>query len=163
MVFESESERRNKSLASNSENVSKFTFQARHRRTRQRRLCKNNFTSLRRHFFYPVTYPFSIAMARATRSSTQHQEKEKEKLSDAASFASRSKIVTKKRKRAPASHDDDQPASKQLRTDWDVKDETGSEPDTALTKDNNLLHIPFAGDMPIDPSDSQKILDVLQM
>jgi len=102
-------------------------------------------------------------MARATRSTTQQQEKEKEKHSDPAVVVPRAKLVSKKRKRASISNDEDQPSSKQLRTDWDMKVETSSEPDQTLSKEDMSPHLPYAGDMSIDPADSQKILDVLEM
>ena len=84
-------------------------------------------------------------MARATRSSaTQLQDKQPD--------PPRTKPSTKKRKRTS---DGDHPTPKQLR----IKEENGDDnPNRA-----KLQSLQLAADVPIDPSDAQQILDILDL
>ncbi|EMD41595.1 hypothetical protein CERSUDRAFT_120619 [Gelatoporia subvermispora B] len=93
-------------------------------------------------------------MARATRSAAQ-QEKDK----PAEPAPAPKKAGTKKRKRV-SNAADSEPAAKQARTD--IKEEDFQEADEHLadTKDGELSS---TGDMPILPSDAEKILDVLEV
>lgn len=103
-------------------------------------------------------------MARATRSSTQH-----EKLSqDTHQPAHRTKQpqpaqpTSKKRKRHSAADIESQPATKQPRTDQEVKDELIDHvPESSLIPVTPKLQ--YAGDAPIDTEHAHKILDVLEM
>lgn len=88
-------------------------------------------------------------MARATRSSA-----DKGKQQDVAPTIR--KAGSKKRKRNPTAEHDEQPAPKQARTD----DNQESEEQPTDIKVPDLLG---SGDVPIDPSDAQKVLDVLEM
>lgn len=105
-------------------------------------------------------------MARATRSTTQNQEKEKDKQTDSASATAlplRPKATSKKRKRTSIPESDDQPAAKQSRTDVAIKDEGSPEPEGQLQKEHTSAQLQNAGEVPIDPVDAQKILDILEM
>jgi hypothetical protein len=98
-------------------------------------------------------------MARATRSATQHHEKDKQ---PDPSTSSRGKSSTKKRKRTSLADNDDQPTQKQLRTENAIKEENPQDDDDKFNK-RKLPELEFAGDVPIDPSDAQKILDILEL
>jgi hypothetical protein len=100
-------------------------------------------------------------MARATRSTAQHHEKEKEKHPDNTPATLRNKPASKKRKRGSILDNGDQPAVKQLRTDATVKAEDSLEPESFA--DTKIPQLQNAGDVPIDPTDAQKILDILEM
>ncbi|KAI0961100.1 hypothetical protein AcV7_000293 [Taiwanofungus camphoratus] len=89
-------------------------------------------------------------MARATRS-TVLQEKDKSVDTTPATRKSGSK----KRKRTSIAENGDQPAAKQLRTDG------SQEPDEHL--EDPSRERPGSGDVPIQPSDAEKILEVLEM
>lgn len=106
-------------------------------------------------------------MARTTRSATQHQEKDSKDQP-----TPRNKAASKKRKRTSLAENEDQPATKQLRSDIDgassIKEEEGSqEPENAASgsslKDTTSPQLPHAGQVPIKSSDAQKILDILEM
>ncbi|OBZ79654.1 hypothetical protein A0H81_00373 [Grifola frondosa] len=94
-------------------------------------------------------------MARATRSTT-HLEKDK----PAETAPSTRKTGSKKRKRVSNVDAADQPAAKQPRTDIKEEDSQELEELPAETKEVDL---PSSGDVPIQYSDAQKILDVLEM
>ncbi|KIK99899.1 hypothetical protein PAXRUDRAFT_822265 [Paxillus rubicundulus Ve08.2h10] len=97
-------------------------------------------------------------MARATRSATQHHEKDRQ---PDPSTSARGKSSTKKRKRASLADNDDQPAQKQLRTESAIKEENPQDDDDKFNK-RKLPELELAGDVPIDPLDAQKILDILE-
>lgn len=99
-------------------------------------------------------------MARATRSSVAQ---EKDKQGDNSSVTSRGKVASKKRKRSSITENDDQPATKQLRSgDVTIKEETSQEPEDKLREDA-FPALQNAGDVPVDAADAQKILDILEM
>ncbi|KAF8845437.1 hypothetical protein BDN67DRAFT_1065294 [Paxillus ammoniavirescens] len=98
-------------------------------------------------------------MARATRSATQHHEKDKQ---PDPSTSARGKSSTKKRKRTSLADNDDQPAQKQLRTENAIKEENPQDDDDKFNK-RKPPELELAGDVPIDPSDAQKILDILEL
>ncbi|CCL98399.1 uncharacterized protein FIBRA_00394 [Fibroporia radiculosa] len=89
-------------------------------------------------------------MARATRSSA-----DKGKQQDAAPTIR--KAGSKKRKRNSTAEHDEQPAAKQARTD------DSQEPEEQQPTDTKVPDLLGSGDVPIDPSDAQKVLDVLEM
>lgn len=105
-------------------------------------------------------------MARATRSSTQHHEKSKHLSPTSTSPPTSSAATTpatKKRKRQTGltqDPSDDQPASKQLRTDQHQVSDQPSEPDS--TSANGSSSLSFAGDRPLDSQYASKILRILQ-
>ena len=115
-------------------------------------------------------------MARATRSTAHNQEKEREKgkekekekekdeqHTDLPNTPSRSKLASKKRKRGSLPETDEKPPVKQSRTDATFKTEDGVDQDSLPARDSTLARLPNAGDVPVDPSDAAKILDVLEM
>ncbi|EIW86379.1 hypothetical protein CONPUDRAFT_140961 [Coniophora puteana RWD-64-598 SS2] len=102
-------------------------------------------------------------MARATRSTTNQQEKDK------LPTTRPTKQTNKKRKRTSLPTDEDQPASKQPKSENGIKSEQAQDPEepTPAPEPESdqkpaLSSISFAGDDPIDPLDAQKILDVLE-
>ncbi|KAL6300249.1 hypothetical protein BKA93DRAFT_740856 [Sparassis latifolia] len=94
-------------------------------------------------------------MARATRSTAQL---EKDKPADVGPPAR--KTGSKKRKRTSLADSGDQPAAKQVRTD--IKEEGSQEPEEH-PPNAKPVQLPGSGDVPIEPSDAEKILDVLEM
>jgi hypothetical protein len=92
-------------------------------------------------------------MARATRSSTQQH--------DIVTPSSASR-TTKKRKRTSTADTDDHPAIKQLRTDGAINGDV-QETITAQEDREKLQQFQNVGDVPINPEDAQKILDILEM
>ena len=101
-------------------------------------------------------------MARATRSTVAQVEKDKQ--GDSPSTASRGKAASKKRKRSSIAENDDQPATKQLRSgDVSIKEETASQEPEDKLREDTLPTLQIAGDVPIDAADAQKILDILEM
>jgi hypothetical protein len=100
-------------------------------------------------------------MARATRSSAQ-QGQETEKQIESAT--PRGKPASKKRKRTSIAENDDQPATKQLRSgDVSIKEEGGGQGLDGIPGVDKLPDLQNAGDVPIDDADAQKILDILEM
>ena len=99
-------------------------------------------------------------MARTTRSTTQHQEQEL-----VAPLPPRTKHASKKRKRNSLQDNDEQPATKQLRTDQSIsiKDEQDTQESHTLNSLTTPPQLQNAGDVPIDPVEAQKILDILEM
>ncbi|KZT23839.1 hypothetical protein NEOLEDRAFT_1068673 [Neolentinus lepideus HHB14362 ss-1] len=99
-------------------------------------------------------------MARATRSSVQQTEVVAETPPPPAT-AARSKQGGKKRKRTSAVYgqDDGQPVTKQPKTESVIEEEEES-PAAPEIEDKEL---PFVGDVPLDPGDAEKILDILEM
>ncbi|KAG9314674.1 hypothetical protein JVU11DRAFT_5479 [Chiua virens] len=93
-------------------------------------------------------------MARATRSSATQLHNEKDQPT-----VSRSKSVTKKRKRNSLLENDDHPPTKQLR----IKDENNIDIDDDTLHPQKLHHLPLTADVPIDPTHAQQILDVLDL
>ncbi|KIJ68773.1 hypothetical protein HYDPIDRAFT_173418 [Hydnomerulius pinastri MD-312] len=98
-------------------------------------------------------------MARTTRSAAHNQEKDKQ---PDPTTSGRAKSSTKKRKRTSLTADDDQPAQKQIRSENSIKEEHGQDDDQKFDK-GKLPELELAGDVPIDPSDAQKVLDILQL
>ncbi|KAF9229688.1 hypothetical protein BS17DRAFT_799173 [Gyrodon lividus] len=98
-------------------------------------------------------------MARATRSATQHHEKDKQ---PDPSTSARGKSSTKKRKRTSLPDNDDQPAQKQFRIENAIKEENPQDDDDKFNK-RKLSELELAGNVPIDPSDAHKILDILEL
>lgn len=100
-------------------------------------------------------------MARATRSTVAQ---EKDKQGDNSSSASRGKAASKKRKRSSIAENDDQPATKQLRSgDVTIKEEAASQEPEDKLRQVVLPQLQITGDVPIDAGDAQKILDILEM
>ncbi|KAH7929363.1 hypothetical protein BV22DRAFT_1057123 [Leucogyrophana mollusca] len=98
-------------------------------------------------------------MARATRSATQHQEKDKQP--DQVS-AVRGKAASKKRKRTSLAENDEQPATKQLRGENGIKQEGSADGEETLAR-SRIPDLESAADVPIDPLDAQKLLDILEL
>ncbi|KAH7914449.1 hypothetical protein BJ138DRAFT_1079332 [Hygrophoropsis aurantiaca] len=98
-------------------------------------------------------------MARATRSATHHQEKDKQ-IDQAAN--PRGKASTKKRKRTSLAETDEQPATKQLRAENGLKQEGTPDSEEPLSK-IKVPDLEPVADVPIDPLDAQKILDILEL
>lgn len=99
-------------------------------------------------------------MARATRSTAALQH-EKDRLSDPSSLV-RARQSTKKRKRISLADNDDQPPLKQRHAENAVKEEQNLDDDEKLSS-RRLHDLDLAADVPIDPSDAQKILDILAL
>ncbi|KAF7798629.1 hypothetical protein EIP86_009851 [Pleurotus ostreatoroseus] len=97
-------------------------------------------------------------MARTTRSATTQ---EKEKTIDHAQPAR--KGAPRKRKRSSLSEPADQPATKQSRVDGDVKEEATPDPDEPQPAEPAHPEPPSSGDVPIQPDDAEKILEILEM
>ncbi|THH01522.1 hypothetical protein EW026_g1198 [Hermanssonia centrifuga] len=97
-------------------------------------------------------------MARATRSSTTH---EKEKPLDPTPTAR--KGGSKKRKRNSIADHSEQPAAKQVRTEDGIKEEPSVEPEEHQEVEPIQPELPSSGDVPIQPGDAIKILEVLEM
>lgn len=96
-------------------------------------------------------------MARATRSSAQQSQE----VDEPAPQTPRGKAAGKKRKRASMNENDEQPASKQLRSgDMDIKEEGETED---VPETDKLTDLPNTGDVPIEAEDADKILDILEM
>ncbi|KAH0838619.1 hypothetical protein J3R83DRAFT_6942 [Lanmaoa asiatica] len=97
-------------------------------------------------------------MARATRSSATQLHNEKESQPDPPTSA-KSKSSAKKRKRTSLADDDDHQPPKQLRSDTSIKE--------VIDDDNpnrqKLQNLQLAADVPIDPSHSHQILDILAL
>lgn len=93
-------------------------------------------------------------MARATRSAAANEKDKPVEVSLPAR-----KPGAKKRKRTSILENGDQPATKQSRTD--VKEEDGQEQDelSGVSKQAEVLG---SGDVPIQPEDAGKILDILE-
>ena len=92
-------------------------------------------------------------MARATRSSATQLQNEKDLPSSA-----KSKSTTKKRKRTD---NDDHLPPKQLRP---IKEENQPDiDDDNLNVATKLQNLQLAADVPINPSDAQQILDILEL
>ncbi|KDQ54889.1 hypothetical protein JAAARDRAFT_38005 [Jaapia argillacea MUCL 33604] len=105
-------------------------------------------------------------MARATRSTVQQQEREKPTDPVPLPPPPRIKAGSKKRKRLSNVNGDvdGQPAAKQLKGDAAVKEEQVAEGDMAEALDENSeLELQSAGDLPLNPPDAEKILDILEM
>ena len=97
-------------------------------------------------------------MARTTRSATTQ---EKEKTINHAQPAR--KGAPRKRKRSSLSEPADQPATKQSRVDGDVKEEAPPDPDEPQPAEPAHPEPPSSGDVPIQPDDAEKILEILEM
>jgi hypothetical protein len=100
-------------------------------------------------------------MTRTTRSTTsQQQQNEKEKLQTETPKSA----GAKKRKRTSVADHVEQPAHKVVRTQDDVKMEDSPEPvDTPDEEAVNGAELPSSGDVPLQPEDSERILEVLEM
>ncbi|KAI6045175.1 hypothetical protein EDC04DRAFT_2929410 [Pisolithus marmoratus] len=95
-------------------------------------------------------------MARATRSAAaQAQDRDRDRDNQPAP---RPKQPTKKRKRVSLADNDDHPPLKQHITENGIKEER-----TAADSIRTLSELDPAGDVPIRPSDAQKILDILEL
>lgn len=97
-------------------------------------------------------------MARATRSTTTQ---EKDKTSEPAQTSR--KGGSKKRKRTSVADGAEQPVSKQLRADDEIKEETSPDPEEPLPAGTTQPELPSSGDVPIHPEDAEKILEILEM
>ncbi|TFK57597.1 hypothetical protein OE88DRAFT_1651414 [Heliocybe sulcata] len=102
-------------------------------------------------------------MARATRSSVQQTELVPE-APPPVPTTTKSKQAAKKRKRAPgvAGQEEGQPAAKQPKTENAVDGEEESLATEIITGREDK-ELPFVGDVPLDPGDAEKILDILEM
>ncbi|KAH7883926.1 hypothetical protein F5I97DRAFT_1617696 [Phlebopus sp. FC_14] len=98
-------------------------------------------------------------MARTTRSAAQLQEKDKQPDS---TTTGRGKSATKKRKRSSLADTDDQPRPKQHRSENGIKEEQQLDDQEKFTK-IKLPQLELSGDVPISPSDAQKILEILEL
>ena len=99
-------------------------------------------------------------MARATRSSALH---EKDKPPEPAPPPR--KAASKKRKRTSLSDANDQPATKQQRTEDEIKDDPASQeldPSSPLHPPSSAPDLPSTGDVPIESQYAAKILDILE-
>ncbi|CAL1696601.1 unnamed protein product [Somion occarium] len=96
-------------------------------------------------------------MARATRSSTIQ---DKDKTADPAPPQRKN---AKKRKRTSIVDGADEPAFKQPRTDDDIKEEDIQEQDDPVIGETIEINLPSSGDIPIQTSDAQKILEILEI
>ncbi|KAI0047647.1 hypothetical protein FA95DRAFT_1589070 [Auriscalpium vulgare] len=98
-------------------------------------------------------------MARATRSTRLHDNKAAEDTPPPV--ASKAKAGSKKRKRSSVAGTDE-PAAKQPRTDTDddavIKEEVAAQPEVVEKPPETK----GAGDVPLDPEDAQRILDILE-
>jgi hypothetical protein len=99
-------------------------------------------------------------MARTTRSSAQNQEKDRP-IEPAST--SRSKIVSKKRKRTSVGDGEDhltkQPRSDSVGLNGELNHDSGLDTEDTHTQ----RQLPSAGDIPITSEDAQKILRILEM
>ncbi|KAI0063213.1 hypothetical protein BV25DRAFT_1907287 [Artomyces pyxidatus] len=98
-------------------------------------------------------------MARATRSAKHQDDKQNEQPPEpTTSTPSKAKAGSKKRKRTSISGPEEQPSAKQARTDdAEIKEED-------VGQDRPVDHeLKGAGDVPLDPEDAQRILDILEM
>ncbi|KAG1716775.1 hypothetical protein ID866_373 [Astraeus odoratus] len=100
-------------------------------------------------------------MARATRSAAAQHHQERDRQPD-PSTATRPKPSTKKRKRPSLPDNDDQPPPKQHLAENGIKDERNDDTDENLSV-RKLPDLELAGDVPMDPSDAQQILDILDL
>lgn len=96
-------------------------------------------------------------MARATRSTTAQ---EKEKVVETAPPAR--KAASKKRKRTSIAEQPDQPAAKVVRTEDSVKEEDAADVQELQQEETAEAELPSSGDVPIQPEDAEKILEVLE-
>ncbi|TFY73465.1 hypothetical protein EWM64_g10547, partial [Hericium alpestre] len=109
-------------------------------------------------------------MARATRSGKQLEtDCPKDTLVEIQTHPTPARAATKgnkKRKRASVTEPEDQPAAKQPRSDAPVaiKEEGGLTPDQVAADTERMpVDLKGAGDVPINPDDAQRILDILEM
>lgn len=122
------------------------------------RLAREHTHFAARDAFTTACPPTLPDMARATRSTTAH---EKEKPAEAPPLAR--KAASKKRKRPSAAGDpSDQPASKLARTDDAVKEEDVQDMEE-IPAEEAKPELPSSGDVPLQPEDAEKILEVLEM
>ncbi|KAI0072376.1 hypothetical protein K474DRAFT_1667917 [Panus rudis PR-1116 ss-1] len=97
-------------------------------------------------------------MARATRSSAQQDtEKQPEPPQPAR------KNANKKRKRNSIAGGDEQPLPKLPRTDEGIKEEDSQDPEEQQAEGTAEVNLPSSGDVPIQASDAEKILEILEV
>ncbi|KAH8086616.1 hypothetical protein BXZ70DRAFT_1080164 [Cristinia sonorae] len=103
-------------------------------------------------------------MARTTRSSTAHPVPDNVQASPSPT---KSLPASKKRKRTSLPDADDQPASKQHRTEDDASEDLGSQQQdhasTPNSPSSSSIELPSTGDVPIQPRHAQQILDILEV
>lgn len=101
-------------------------------------------------------------MARTTRSAVSHTEKSEDEnripSSPSPPATTKSKVVTKKRKRGLGTDSDDLPSTKQTKGNDDEAREKGEDDHAEESQ-----YPPLAGEVPMTDEDAQKILDILEM
>lgn len=128
-------------------------------RVELRRVFQYHFISISYHSrVFILNFHFLlIDMARATRSAAAVTEKDKQ--ADLLPPPIR-KPGAKKRKRTSFTENGDQPAAKHLRGDIKEEDSQEQEGSPGITKPTETLG---SGDVPLQASDAEKILDILEV
>lgn len=124
---------------------------------RTRSDCLPDFCRHTRVYTFHIQPLSSPNMARATRSSATQ---DKDKPHDPPQAQRKN---AKKRKRTSIADSSEQPALKQPRTDDDIKEEDEQKPLDTFSHHILEINLPSTGDVPIQPEDAEKILQVLSV